>query len=158
MVTRCPELTLHRWQNGLLDELCDAEDDGFSARLLRVTKSEVSGSSDFQRIKAAIDVYRSLICFPAAARPAVKELLLLLGHRFPRVRRESADKLYVALLADDAVLGDHVAAFTAALTEADWDVPVAAARATRNGLLDMLGMPKPKPVKKQLGTAAVKPS
>jgi len=37
-----------------------------------------------------------------------------------QVRREAADKLYVALLADDAVLGDASEAFMRYLTDANW--------------------------------------
>jgi len=47
----------HVLQNGLLDELCDVAADGFTPRLLAVTKAEVTGSRDVLKIKAAVDMY-----------------------------------------------------------------------------------------------------
>jgi hypothetical protein len=69
----------------------------------------------------------------AAARPALLSLLDLLCHPFPRVRKATAERLYVRLLSLEASAAslpgatqDGIDAAAAAIAETAWDEPLVA--------------------------------
>lgn len=67
------------------------------------------------------------------------------GVRYPRVRKFTAEKMYVALvIAESAFEPESLAQVQTILTETLWDGDVAVARIERNKLCDLLGVAKPK--------------
>jgi hypothetical protein len=66
--------------------------------------------------------------------------------RYPRVRKTTAEKLYVALMMVEEGEFDPAVVERAQsiLTETLWDDDVTAARLERNKICDLLGVPAPK--------------
>lgn len=93
-----------------------------------------------------VDVLCGLIGGTVSVRQrTLSTLLVYLCHKYPRVRKFTAEKLYVALLSLEDVFPEDVgSAVDAILTETKWDDDVKAARLERNKICDLLGIPKPK--------------
>ena len=105
----------------------------------------------------AADVLCGLLRADAEVRRrALSALLLLLSHKWPRVRRFVAEKLYLALMAaEDVVPEEALDEVNDILTETLWDDAIAVARERRNRISDLVGLPRPT-VRKNAG--AVKPA
>ena len=118
---------------------------------------------DAARVLAACDVCLSLLCArraPSARVAAALTALDILGHPFPAVRRATAERLYVRLLALDAA-GDtcdddcgesggssvppsvHFADAAAALAGTAWDASRVDALRERDTLYRLLGLGEP---------------
>jgi hypothetical protein len=95
--------------------------------------------------RRAAAVYLGLLAFAQPARThAVHALLDLLAYPFPRIRKVTAEKLYVKLLAlDDLFPAATFDAALALLTETPWDADLAAVVAPRDKLYGLLGVEVP---------------
>ncbi len=45
--------------------------------------------------------FQGFLCYPEMRRECIAELLVLLYHPYPKVRKEAAEKLYVALISSE---------------------------------------------------------
>jgi hypothetical protein len=86
----------------------------WSQRCVHLLIKEYGGSKDVVKILACVDVFISLLAFPASFL-ALKVTLSLLCHSFPKVRRVTAEKLYAGLLMLD--LGELLESLRAAEME-----------------------------------------
>jgi Tubulin folding cofactor D C terminal len=88
----------------------------FSSRLLSCVKREVSKSSDVGKLKLCVELLILLLGFDDPVRPtALRSLVMLLGHQYPKVRKHASELLYLQLLADSLPVGptaDEVAITT----------------------------------------------
>ena len=87
---------------------------------------EVTSSSDIKKIRICTDILALLLQFDEPVREhALKSLVVLLGHKFPRVRKLVAELLYVQFLSDSHAVGPPVSDSDAGL---GLDVPVGGVR------------------------------
>ena len=126
-------------------------------RVLEAVRVELSGCSDVPKLLAAAKVLLGLLALRgsraadgggAAAqgiRPAVlQSLLLLLGHRYPKVRKVVAEQFYSAsLIVEDIIPPQSMEAVLSLLSETAWDGVRTAAKSARDQLFPLLGVPKP---------------
>eukprot|EP00041_Stephanoeca_diplocostata_P031627 m.989891 g.989891 ORF g.989891 m.989891 type:complete len:1244 (-) comp23999_c0_seq3:287-4018(-) len=120
--------------------------DTFPDSLYDHCKAAIHKSANVPKIRSGVDVLCGLIGSTEAVRKrALSTLLVYLCHKYPRVRKFTAEKLYVALLSLEDVFPEDVgSAVDDILTETRWDDDVKEARIERNKICDLLGIPKPK--------------
>jgi hypothetical protein len=125
-------------------------DSGLGTRLQEVCSREVAAAGkDFHRLHAAIGLLCSLVLL-ASSHPAsahkpkcLRSLMLLLGHRFPKIRRSTAEALRNTLLVTGDATGDpDEDPVTRLLTDTNWDGELADARQGRDALCDHMGIPR----------------
>lgn len=103
-------------RNGMFDFLYSStsQKDSVGAELHRLVTSELNKCGEVAKIRAGIDLYMLLLMFDDPVRPAaLKSLLFLTGHKYPKVRKYAAEQLYVVLISDPLAVGpsrDEVAA------------------------------------------------
>ncbi len=95
--------------------------------------SECNKSKVIVKLMAAIGVYANMLTFPDqdVCTKALRSLLCLLYHSFPKIRKLAAEKLYTSLLTlEDCSMvipgGDETALESAMemLSETDWAMPL----------------------------------
>jgi hypothetical protein len=92
-------------RNSIFDFLRSYEN-SFPLELLFNVKEEMKSSNDIGKLRACIDVLLLLLLFEDPVRhSAVKELVILLGHKYPRIRTYSSEVLYLQFLADSNSVG-----------------------------------------------------
>ncbi|XP_022244717.1 tubulin-specific chaperone D-like [Limulus polyphemus] len=121
----------------------------FPLELLDLCWKEVAKSKDPQKIMAAIDVFCGLLQFPeVCGKRALTILAIHLCHRYPRIRKVTADKIYEALISYPEITSEDAADdVMTILSDTEWDVNVEVLRPIRNKLCELLGIPAPKSVK-----------
>uniref|UniRef100_A0A4W4GJ88 Tubulin-specific chaperone D n=1 Tax=Electrophorus electricus TaxID=8005 RepID=A0A4W4GJ88_ELEEL len=111
--------------------------------LLALCKEEIKKSKDIQKLRSCAAVYCGLIQFQGNVRKLILvQLMLLLCHPFPVIRKSTASQVYEMLLTYDdvvdlAVLND----VTTVLSDTNCDLTTL--RGYRNQLCDWLGVPRP---------------
>lgn len=91
--------------NGSLDALQPPQHAWASDLLIMVRRRVVMARDDVTRVQAAAAVYLGLLHFEQPVRgESLTSLLDLLCHPFPRVRKSTAERLYVRLLTMDDIL------------------------------------------------------
>ncbi|RUS69826.1 hypothetical protein EGW08_022413 [Elysia chlorotica] len=138
---------------GVLEAIAGTESDSLPLQILDTVKKEVSKSGKLKKLQAAADVYCGLIQFEGEPRTrSLFQLMLLLCHQYPRVRKTTSEKIYETLLAyDEVVPEENVSDVMALLGDTQWDLEVEnmdELREKRNSLCDMLGVKRPVLVKK----------
>ncbi|KAF6097555.1 tubulin folding cofactor D [Phyllostomus discolor] len=136
--------------HGCFDVLTAEEDHPFCVRLLALCKAEIHKSKDVQKLRSSIAVFCGMVQFPGGVRRKVLlQLLLLLCHPFPVIRKTTASQLYEMLLTYGDTVGVGVLdEVTAVLSGTAWDEELPLVRAQRNHLCDLLGVPRPQLVPK----------
>jgi len=121
---------------------------GFASSLCQLCKTEVVKCGDIQKLMASIDVFCGLIQFEGEVRKkALLQLMLFIGHTYPIVRKNSANKLYESVVMySDVVEDDALERVTTLLTETLWDQPLDVVRPIRAELCGLLQIPTPVPV------------
>ena len=124
----------------------------FSFQLFSLCKAEVSKSGDPNKIMASSEVFCQLL--QAGDQTTVKKCLVQLSiflcHKFPRVRKSTAEKLYEALLtfSDREIVPEEVGEeVMALLLETQWDSSVDQLRPVRNKICGLAGGAAPTPLK-----------
>eukprot|EP00124_Ichthyophonus_hoferi_P000418 Ihof_evm11s15 gene=Ihof_evmTU11s15 len=120
--------------------------DNFGLGLVNIVKIEMATTSDFNKLSAALGVLCSLLQFDGPIRhQALLRVLLLIGHRFPRLRKLAAEQLYVAMVTWEGIAPIESACdVTALLEETEWGGPMDEVREFRDELCSLLGIPAPK--------------
>uniref|UniRef100_A0AAX7UAJ5 Tubulin-specific chaperone D n=1 Tax=Astatotilapia calliptera TaxID=8154 RepID=A0AAX7UAJ5_ASTCA len=123
------------------------ENHPFCVDLLALCK-EFKKSKDISKLRACISVLCGLIQFQGEVRKKVlSQLLLLLCHSFPVIRKTTASQMYEMLLTYDDVVDPEVLDDAMTLLS-DTNCDLATVRPHRNQLCDWLGVPRPQPVTK----------
>uniref|UniRef100_A0A0B6ZXV7 Tubulin-specific chaperone D n=2 Tax=Arion vulgaris TaxID=1028688 RepID=A0A0B6ZXV7_9EUPU len=136
---------------GLLDSIASDCSDSVPDQIAYIIKTELHKCSKPQKIMAGADVYCGLLQFEGSPRfKSLTQLMILLCHKYPRVRKTTADKLYEALLTyDDAVPEENSAEVMTILSDTSWDTQeMAEIREKRNTLCDLIGVKRPLLLKK----------
>ncbi|KAG9337874.1 hypothetical protein JZ751_027526 [Albula glossodonta] len=125
---------------GCFDIFITDDNNPFCVELVALCKEEIKKSKDIQKLRSSITVFCGLIPFQGEVRKKVLfQLLLLLCHPFPVIRKTTASQVYEMLLTYDDVIDPSVL-----------DDDLSVVRAHRNQLCDWLGVQRP--------TLAAKPS
>uniref|UniRef100_A0A3Q4HW81 Tubulin-specific chaperone D n=1 Tax=Neolamprologus brichardi TaxID=32507 RepID=A0A3Q4HW81_NEOBR len=135
--------------NSCFEIFTTQENHPFCVDLLALCK-EFKKSKDISKLRACISVLCGLIQFQGEVRKKVlSQLLLLLCHSFPVIRKTTASQMYEMLLTYDDVVDPEVLddAMTL-LSDTNWESDLATVRPHRNQLCDWLGVPRPQPVTK----------
>ncbi|XP_053566294.1 tubulin-specific chaperone D [Bombina bombina] len=140
--------------NGCFDIFAQEENHPFALQLLSRCVEEIRKSKDVQKLRSSIAVFCGLIQFPGEARKKVLfQLMLLVCHPFPIIRKTTASQVYEMLLTYDDVLDpDIVDEVLAVLSDTNWDTDLRIVREQRNYLCDLMKVPKPTLVSKVANT------
>ena len=141
---------------GYLDEVTEDPNCTISRRILEEIKIEISKCGDPAKLILSTDVICALLSSgdPACVKKCLVQLSIFFCHRFPRVRRVAANKLYEALLTysdKDIVPTDKLDEINDILSDTNWETDIDTLRPVRNSLCDMMGVKAPTVVKKVVG-------
>ncbi|XP_028395379.1 tubulin-specific chaperone D-like [Dendronephthya gigantea] len=130
---------------GSLSFLAKEGGEKISEALFELTQNEIVRIPDARKIIISINVFSGLLQFPGnTRRRCLQRLLILLCHKYPRVRKATADSLYTALITyEDIASEEKMEVVLDTLSETSWEDDVDKIRPQRNILCDLLGVPKP---------------
>ncbi|XP_064170432.1 tubulin-specific chaperone D [Anguilla rostrata] len=131
--------------NGCFDIFTSEDDHPFCVELLALCKEEIKKSKDVQKLRSSITVFCGMIQFQGEIRKKVLfQLLLLLCHPFPVIRKATASQMYEMLLTYDDVIDPSVLDdVMTQLSDTNWEEDLSAVRNYRNQLCDWLGVQRP---------------
>jgi len=136
---------------GCFDTLLCKADNDFAKELGLRVRREASRCTDMKRLMAIVPVALNIL---HCDKCDIQEIMLLflmrlLAHKYPRIRRHTAEQFYVKLIEDESVVpGDKagVSEATDLLSETHWDRelgPPGNVRETRNKVAELLGITLP---------------
>uniref|UniRef100_A0A3B4UPJ5 Tubulin-specific chaperone D n=1 Tax=Seriola dumerili TaxID=41447 RepID=A0A3B4UPJ5_SERDU len=135
--------------NSCFEIFTTEENHQFCVDLLALCK-EFKKSKDISKLRACIAVFCGLIQFQGEVRKKVlSQLLMLLCHSFPVIRKTTAGHMYEMLLTyDDVIDAEVLDDVMTMLSDTNWESDLATVRPHRNQLCDWLGIPRPQVVAK----------
>ncbi|KAG7468800.1 tubulin-specific chaperone D isoform X1 [Solea senegalensis] len=136
--------------NGCFEIFNTQENHQFCVDILDLCK-ELRKSKDVTKLNACIAIFCGLMQFQGEVRKKVlSQLLMLLCHYFPVVRRSTASQMYEMLLIhDDVVDPELLDDVLTLLSDTDWGNDLDTVRVHRNQLCDWFGICRPRVVAKQ---------
>ncbi|KAF3700092.1 Tubulin-specific chaperone D Beta-tubulin cofactor D Tubulin-folding cofactor D [Channa argus] len=136
--------------NGCFEIFTTEENHQFCVDLLALCK-EFKKSKNVSKLRACIAVFCGLIQFQGEVRKKVlSQLLMLLCHSFPVIRRTTASQMYEMLLTYEDVVDQNVLDdVMTLLSDTIWEADLATVRSQRNQLCDWLGITRPQVVEKK---------
>lgn len=136
--------------NNCFEIFTTQENHPFCVDLLTLCK-EIKKSRDVAKLRACINVFCGLIQFQGDVRKKVlTQLLMLLCHPFPVIRKTTASQMYEMLLTyDDVIEPEVLDDIMASLSDTNWESDLATVRSHRNLISDWLGIPRPQVVVKK---------
>lgn len=114
----------------------------FCAGALDSLEVELKGSKDFSKLYAGIAIlgYIALVSDSISTR-AFSQLLRFLGHRYPKIRKASADQVYLVLLQNEGLVAENkIDKALEIISETCWEGDTEAAKLQRFELYDMAGL------------------
>ena len=157
--------------SGHLDSILSDSHSKFAFELFTLIKKEVCGGAgappcnEPNKLMSAADLLCALLQAeePTSKQKCLVQLSIFLCHKFPRIRKATASKLFEALLTysniispqdgfnDEDEIEERIDTINSILSDTTWDTtPVEQLRPLRNKLCDLLGVPAPALVKKPL--------
>jgi len=136
-----------------LESILDEKTNQFSFQLFTLCKAEITKSGDPNKIMSSGDVFCQLLQSgdTNTVKKCLVQLSIFLCHKFPRVRKSTAEKMYEALLTfseNEIVADENMEAVMELLSDTQWDDSVEALRPIRNKICDLAGVPAPTILKK----------
>ncbi|CAG8798261.1 11150_t:CDS:2, partial [Racocetra persica] len=114
------------------------------ADLFECVKKEISGTREIRKITACMRVLCGMTSLDGTVRNrSLYQLLSLLVHPFPKVRRSTADQLYLTLTGSIEDESEEMLKIEDILVNTDWDSPVPQLKELRNQLYPLLGLKQP---------------
>ena len=99
-----------------------------------------------------VKVVLGLLSFEGQVRTkSLQVILILMAHRYPRVRKHAAEQLYTVLLVDETILPVEAPVYEGVLDKLTcvvWDADQAQVKEERDAIAAMVGVLLPKPTKK----------
>ena len=139
-------------QAGVFDSIHAGRTD-FGDRLISVLKAEMTKCSQYQKLTFIVNVFSALLLSQiyAVHQICLKNLLVFLGHKFPRLRKHTADQLFENILITPTLMehlpDENQEKIQSLLTDFDWTMSeMQSARDTRNLINEMFGLPPPKTI------------
>jgi len=143
--------------SGYLDDIFEEEENEegykFTVELVNRVKAEVSKCGDPNKLMLGTDVFCGLLQSgdANAVKKGLVQLSILLCHKFPRIRKATANKLFEALLTysdKEIVPEENKAEIDKILADTNWDESVENLRPVRNNLCELMKVPAPAIIKK----------
>lgn len=136
--------------SGKFDAIVGDPETEYAEHLFELVKQEISKCSDMNKIISGTAVLCDLVVCAAHYRLQILSYLsIMLCHRYPRIRRDVASKLFTAVVSFDGIVSEEsLDEITVLLTETDWGDSVEIVRPIRNQLCDHLKISRPKQIKK----------
>ncbi|KAF0738797.1 hypothetical protein Ae201684P_008914 [Aphanomyces euteiches] len=130
-------------EEGVFDFL-HRDGDVFGNAIYEAVRTEITKSSDMHKISAGLSVLLGLLPSQEnVEKRTFRGLCVCLGHRFPKVRKLTAEKLYTRLILHDDLMKKHeMDTILSILSETAWDADINQARRSRDNLIDILGFEK----------------
>ena len=124
----------------------------FPMRLLTTLKAEIAKCGEPNKLMSSCDVLCALLqsANETAVKKSLVQLSIFLCHKFPRVRKVTANKLFEALLTYSEVVPDEdkLDEINSILSDTNWDQNLETLRPIRNKLCKLLDIPEPAVIKK----------
>ncbi|XP_028455921.1 tubulin-specific chaperone D isoform X2 [Perca flavescens] len=135
--------------NSCFEIFTTQENHQFCVDLLALCK-ECKKTKDISKLRACVTVFCGLIQFQGEVRKKVlSQLLMLLCHSYPVIRKTTASQMYEMLLTyDDVINPEMLDDVMTLLSDTNWESDLATVRTHRNQLCDWLGVPRPQVVTK----------
>ncbi|XP_019950061.1 tubulin-specific chaperone D isoform X2 [Paralichthys olivaceus] len=135
--------------NNCFEIFTTQENHRFCVETLALCK-EFKKSKDISKLSACVAVFCGLIQFQGEVRKKVlSQLLMMLCHSFPVIRKKTASQMYEMVLTYDDVIDPEVLDdVMTLLSDTNWESDLATVRTHRNQLCDWLGVPRPQVVTK----------
>ncbi|XP_027363985.1 tubulin-folding cofactor D isoform X2 [Abrus precatorius] len=114
----------------------------FCAAVLDSLAIELKGSKDFSKLYAGIAIlsYVASLSEPINMR-AFSQLLNFLGHRYPKIRKASAEQLYLVLLQNGNIVAeDKIEKALEIISETCWDGDIDLAKHQRLKMYEIVGL------------------
>lgn len=136
--------------SGVFEEYADDEKFEFPMQLLDCIKAEISKSGDPQKLLVSSEVLCGLLMFDGPIREkCLFQLAIFLCHRFPIVRKTTANSLFESMMTNDIVEEEKSEQVMSLLTDTEWSDDVAKLRPVRNEICGLLGINTPTIIKKK---------
>uniref|UniRef100_A0A8C2EIA7 Tubulin-specific chaperone D n=1 Tax=Cyprinus carpio TaxID=7962 RepID=A0A8C2EIA7_CYPCA len=130
--------------NGCFELFTSEESHPFCVELLALCKEEIKKSKDVQKLLSCVAVFCGMVQFKGDVRQKVLvQLLMLLCHPFPVIRKTTASQVYEMFLTYDDVIDDEQVLADVMASLSDTNCDIATVRTHRNQLCDWLGLPRP---------------
>jgi tubulin-specific chaperone D len=137
-------------QNGLLNnEKCEDDATSVPNEFLNLFLENAKISKDMSKLIAYVDLFCDMLQFdePQLMRQrAMTQLMIMLCHQYPRVRKATASRLFESLINYADEMFDTEQDYdecVGLLTETNWDLPIDSLRPIRNKICDLTKTPKP---------------
>ncbi|KAL6129252.1 hypothetical protein ACLB2K_072605 [Fragaria x ananassa] len=114
----------------------------FCAGALDSLEVELKGSKDFSKLYAGIAILGYIASLSDSINSrAFSQLLRFLGHRYPKIRKASADQVYLVLLQNGGLVAENkIDKALEIISETCWEGDTEAAKLERFELYDMAGL------------------
>ncbi|CAN8280534.1 unnamed protein product [Cochlearia groenlandica] len=103
---------------------------------------ELRGSKDFTKLYAGLTIlgYIASVSEPIS-RQAFSQLLSFLGHRYPKIRKEAAEQVYVALLQNGILVTENkMERVVEIISESCWEDDIESTKCQRLELCELAGL------------------
>ncbi|KAI5017455.1 hypothetical protein ZWY2020_042343 [Hordeum vulgare] len=113
----------------------------FYSELINLLGPELKGSKDFTKLCAGLSILGYISSqLDGTGTKAFSQLLVFLGHRYPKIRKAAADQVYLVLLQNDSLISaEDMDKAQEVLAETCWEGDVEEARHKRSELNVMAG-------------------
>jgi len=143
----------HLITSNCLEPILDNLDNKFSFDLFALCKTEIARCADPNKLMSSCDVFCSLLQVRdmATVKKCLVQLAIFLCHKFPRIRKTTADKMYEALLtyADrEIVPEEQLDEVMELLSDTRWDGSVEELKPIRNKICGLMNVSVPMQLKK----------
>ncbi|XP_010655808.1 tubulin-folding cofactor D-like [Vitis vinifera] len=114
----------------------------FCAGVLDSLAVELKATKDFSKLYAGIAILGYIASVPESVNTrAFSHLLTFLGHRYPKIRKASAEQFYFVLLQNgELVIEDKMEKALEIISETCWEGDIEEAKQRRLELHDMAGL------------------
>lgn len=93
-------------RNGVFDWFLNTLENDFASNILNSIVVELQKTTDTKKMKASVDVLILLLMFSDPVRSkALRHIVVLLGNKFPSIRKYVAEQLYIQLISDVHSIG-----------------------------------------------------
>jgi len=136
-----------------LESILESPESPVPLSLFKLCKAEVAKCGEPSKLLPSADVFCGLlsVASPVTRTKTFTQLAIFLCHKFPRLRKYTAEKLYEALLTfseADIVPEENLDKVMDLLSETRWDEPVETVRPVRNEICTLAGVQPPAMIKK----------
>lgn len=137
--------------SGWLQNILNTE---FAFEIFTLVKTEITKCGEPNKLVSSIDVFCNLLQAEhvTTVQKCLVQLSIFLCHKFPRIRKVTAAKLFETLLMYDTVITDDEKRdeINNILSDTNWDLPVEELRPIRNKFCELVGVQPPALIKKPL--------